>query len=364
MARKRMIDPEIWRDSRVIKLSNNAFILFIGVISTADDEGIIEPDAESYFFELARRELSIDKIKSGFEELFKVGILIPYDDKKYAFLHSWFKHQYIERPYETKRKRPPFEIVIQYKEYIDGWEKTFSTKANTRKYPIPRSEKWEKTTENQSENSAGTFTDHSVNVPLPFTDHSPPMEINRKEINRKEEKEILGENQDFDEEITFPESPTIQLEEEKDFSLPFFKKLCIAFMKVYNQQNGQVASPTGGNYTKAADIFNCENPEKLYNQAIQVIDYFFKTPFWFNTEKKEPGKIKKHLCTLGVFLAHLPAIIADYNEKQEVQKLKTENENTGDDYAKMMDERRRQVEEERAIEGDVDQDSSPVDPGG
>ena len=55
MARKRMLDSEIFRDRKVVKLSNNAFIVWIAVISMADDEGLFEYDPEAWFYEIARK---------------------------------------------------------------------------------------------------------------------------------------------------------------------------------------------------------------------------------------------------------------------------------------------------------------------
>ena len=131
MARKRMISPEIWRDKKVVKLSNTAFILFIGCISTADDEGIIEPSPDAFYFELARKELTVDLIEDAFNELYKSKMVLKYGD--YAFLPSWFKHQSLEKPSKTKRKRPPRELVESNKDYLEGWEYTFSKKDKNKK---------------------------------------------------------------------------------------------------------------------------------------------------------------------------------------------------------------------------------------
>ena len=119
MARKRMLSPDIWRDKKTIQLNNNELILMIGAISAADDEGIIEPDAHSFFFELGRRELTTEAIQEGFDKLFKLGILVKYGD--YAFFPNWFKHQYIERPQPSKHKKPPKSIIDNYPEYINQW---------------------------------------------------------------------------------------------------------------------------------------------------------------------------------------------------------------------------------------------------
>ena len=124
MARKRMIDPGIWRDSNVIKLSNDEFIVWVGCISTADDEGIIEPDPDSLYFELARKELTPEIIASALKTLSELEMIIRYD--RFAFLPHWFKHQTLNRPSPTKLTRPPRSIVERYQDYISAWESTYS----------------------------------------------------------------------------------------------------------------------------------------------------------------------------------------------------------------------------------------------
>ncbi len=119
-----MIDPGIWRDSNVIKLTNDEFIVWLGCISSADDEGIIEPDPDSLFFELGRRELTPEKISDALDRIADLGMIVRYD--RYAFLPNWFKHQTLNRPTRTKLIRPPQFIVEKYPEYITSWEETFS----------------------------------------------------------------------------------------------------------------------------------------------------------------------------------------------------------------------------------------------
>lgn len=47
MARKRMIHPQIWEDPSFNRVSRNARLLFIGMISNADDEGYLRADSGS-----------------------------------------------------------------------------------------------------------------------------------------------------------------------------------------------------------------------------------------------------------------------------------------------------------------------------
>jgi len=328
MARKRMIDPSWLESGSLNGCHPMARLLFFGLISLSDDEGRLRGNCQYLRSVIFAYDEDITKyqVDEWLLQLQKVDSIIrsQVDSHIYIYLPKWLEYQCISKPTRSKLPQLP--------------------------------EKWCKNFLEFPENSQG-------NSGIPENSHSNGIEENRREEKGSEEKiprEILGNP----EEIPFPENSTIQPEEKENISLPLFKKICFTFMKIYNHRNGQVMSPTGGNFTKAADIFRCENPEQLYNQAILVIDYFFETPFWFNTEKKEPGEIKKHLCTLGVFLAHLPAIIADYNQKKEEVEKKIESENTAKKYCDKMDELRKLVEEERSTGVETDQSASFLDPGG
>jgi len=191
MARKRMIDPGIWRDSNVIKLSNDEFIVWIGCISSADDEGIIEPDPDSLFFEMGRRELTSEKIASALDRLAKLEMIIRYG--RYAFLPNWFKHQTLNRPTRTKMIRPPRSIVEKYPSYIAAWEETFSFwqgKGDAREfievaYPIREDDIEDSEPETDPQENELPLTDNSVSAHQQFTPNR--IEEKGKEEKRREE---------------------------------------------------------------------------------------------------------------------------------------------------------------------------------
>ena len=126
MARKRMLDSEIWRDRKVIKLSNEAFILWIAIISMADDEGIFEYDPEAWFYEIARKEITAERIAIAMQEIILQDMVVMYGEG-YGFIPSWYKHQVLSHATRSKNRRPPADIVKQYPEYIAAWVKTFTT---------------------------------------------------------------------------------------------------------------------------------------------------------------------------------------------------------------------------------------------
>ena len=116
MARKRMLSPDLWTDGKSIRLKNDELLFFIGMISMADDEAIVEADPGSLHFRLARQEFSPEKIEDLLQRLHDEGMIVRYNG--YAFLPNFFKHQKLDRPTMTKLKRPPAEIVRQYPEYL------------------------------------------------------------------------------------------------------------------------------------------------------------------------------------------------------------------------------------------------------
>lgn len=126
MARKRMLDSEIWRDKKVVRLSNEAFILWIAIISMSDDEGVFEYDPDAWFYEIARKGLTVSKIRAAMAEIITQKMVVIYGDG-YGFIPAWYKHQTLSHPTPSKSKRPSKEILDQYPEYMAAWIKTFTT---------------------------------------------------------------------------------------------------------------------------------------------------------------------------------------------------------------------------------------------
>lgn len=105
-----MIDPTIWADEDYGTLTYGAMVMFIGIISNADDEGRLPGNAlylSSSIFPykgltsdeaITLRDEILSKMKSL--KLYKV------EDKEYLQLMNWEGYQSINRP--SKSKYPPF----------------------------------------------------------------------------------------------------------------------------------------------------------------------------------------------------------------------------------------------------------------
>ena len=112
MARKRTIDPDLWTDDRVQGLpSPAAVLLYIGLISHADDEGRIEWNARQFLARIFafRPEVDLPDIEAGMEAIAESGLVRVYEAKgrTYAVHPAWQKHQYVNRPQLSKIPPPP-----------------------------------------------------------------------------------------------------------------------------------------------------------------------------------------------------------------------------------------------------------------
>jgi hypothetical protein len=209
MARKRMIDPALWTDPKVIQLDTKSVMVFVGIITHADDEGIIELDPTSLYFKLARTDITFQDIPKIIQNLESVALIRTYGT--YGFLPTWYKHQNLKgrKPQPTKAVRPPAQIVSLYPQYISEWEETFSTKDSQAEYPyhtcfttvespvitVPTQQSNEDTTSVQpvatpenSKESADTTGESPVSHQCATS--STPVALNRSEGNRSEKKGI------------------------------------------------------------------------------------------------------------------------------------------------------------------------------
>lgn len=111
MARKRMIDPNIWQSEDFSKLSTLAKLVFIGLFSLADDEGRgrsnpIYLKSSLFPYEEGIRSADIDKTLSEISSNMSV-IFYSCDGSNYYELLSWNTFQKIDRP--TPSQIPMFD---------------------------------------------------------------------------------------------------------------------------------------------------------------------------------------------------------------------------------------------------------------
>ena len=106
MARKRMIDPNIWQSEDFGKLSTLAKIVFIGLFSLADDEGRgrcnpVYLKSTLFPYEENIRSADIDKTLSEISSNMSV-VLYSCDGSSYYSLLSWDTFQKIDKPSQSK----------------------------------------------------------------------------------------------------------------------------------------------------------------------------------------------------------------------------------------------------------------------
>lgn len=116
MARKRMIDPNIWQSEDFGKLSILAKIVFIGLFSLADDEGRGRANPmylKSVLFPYNEDMRSADIEKTLYEISSNMSVIFySCDGSNYYSLYNWNEWQKIDKP--TDSKLPAFERNNEY----------------------------------------------------------------------------------------------------------------------------------------------------------------------------------------------------------------------------------------------------------
>ena len=108
MPRIRTIKPEIWMSPQVMNLSPNARLLFIGLITQADDEGRGSADARRLKAAIfGGDDCTAADVKDWLAEIVGQKLAMTYDGGEHGELYelpTWRDHQSIDRP---KRSRYP-----------------------------------------------------------------------------------------------------------------------------------------------------------------------------------------------------------------------------------------------------------------
>lgn len=103
MARKRIIKPEFWSDSKTGNLSDKATKLFIGLLNFSDDCGVMKFDPlqiKAQIFPYSKNDVISDVILPILYELLPSALLVllEYDKSIYLFIKNFDRHQTIDRP--------------------------------------------------------------------------------------------------------------------------------------------------------------------------------------------------------------------------------------------------------------------------
>jgi hypothetical protein len=144
MARIRTLKPGAWQDERVGDLSHGARLLWIGLITMADDEGRLRelPTAiNGHVF--PHDNIANAKLVRWLVEIEETGMIVRYEaaGKRYIDLPNWRAHQRVDRPSPSELPAPPSTIDRRtsdesFVEPIDDALKLARTRASS---PIPSS---------------------------------------------------------------------------------------------------------------------------------------------------------------------------------------------------------------------------------
>lgn len=109
MARKRMIDPSFWIDEKLGECSMQERLLFMGLISNADDEGYgrANPKLLKSLIFPYDDDLRTSDLEKWLSHLggFNIVVLYKYEEQTYYYLPNFLKHQTINKPTETNFPR-------------------------------------------------------------------------------------------------------------------------------------------------------------------------------------------------------------------------------------------------------------------
>lgn len=113
MARKRMVDPSFWVDEKLGTVDVSVRLLFMGLISQADDEGRLNGHSaliRSLIFPYDQ-DITVSDVEGWLQLLAADGrkLIIRYevDHQQYICIPNFKKHQTINKPQDSKLPKPP-----------------------------------------------------------------------------------------------------------------------------------------------------------------------------------------------------------------------------------------------------------------
>jgi hypothetical protein len=103
----------MWQDEDVGDLSPGARLLFIGLITMADDEGRLrELPAAILGHIFPSDNVSLTKLSRWLGDIERAGMIVRYtvEQKRYIALRRWTKHQKVDRPNASDLPAPPADL--------------------------------------------------------------------------------------------------------------------------------------------------------------------------------------------------------------------------------------------------------------
>lgn len=111
MARIRTTKPSFWGSGTVAKLSRDARLLTLGLISFADDDGrFLASTAAVNGFVFPNDDLAPKQVRKWMDEIAATGLIHEYEREsvRYGCFPTWHEHQVINR--YTPSGHPPPDV--------------------------------------------------------------------------------------------------------------------------------------------------------------------------------------------------------------------------------------------------------------
>ncbi len=169
MARRRMLDGKIWDDPKTRKLSLEARLLFIFLITEADDEGRLWDSPQEWVLRVfPGKEVDADRL---IKELRRQRLVAGYkaEGRAAVFLPGWFSNQHLSHPIPSMIVPPPSKVLAKHRRYARELYALYShqsqhnrSEASRRKY-----QQLIKVLANRLDGNGRTPSGHSLDVVRP-----------------------------------------------------------------------------------------------------------------------------------------------------------------------------------------------------
>lgn len=112
--RIRSIKPEFWRSPDVSDLAIEDRLLFVGLWSYVDDNGVGQDRVSTICADLFADDLSrdpretLERVSEGLQRLSEAGRIVRYtvENRDYLAIDNWSKHQRIDKPNKPRYPGP------------------------------------------------------------------------------------------------------------------------------------------------------------------------------------------------------------------------------------------------------------------
>jgi hypothetical protein len=118
--RIRSIKPEFWRSADIVGLHVEDRLLFIGLWSYVDDNGVGRDEEPAVIGDLFASDMfrdareTVARVQRGLSNLAERGLITRYsvDSRRFLFICKWETHQRIDKPAKPRYPRPDAENAV------------------------------------------------------------------------------------------------------------------------------------------------------------------------------------------------------------------------------------------------------------